>query len=259
MKENLNEYQELYKTWTNFTTNMTGKNPTDVNTVGLYKTWKNYTVETNRRINELMKENEKQYTKIYDSWQDYQKSLQKQISTGKETKDTMGIDNGYNWWLDLSNNFQNYILKTLTDSTSENEKLYTTWLNYTEKLGDAMEKLLGKGELNYDEFNNAWTNFSTSFWGDIEKYSSKIDTTYTDLYKTWYNQFESMGQQMTEIMKTFGMDPEKLYQGYFEGPFPFGDFYSLLSPYGHENVKTDVDKLKKKITELEKKIEKIKH
>jgi gas vesicle protein len=262
LEEHKTEYERLYDAWSTFYQDMGNRMNTSADTQEkqnsnlkeFMNVWKNYNTKMGARMNKVINESTSGIDMLNKNINDYTKNLLDGMpQTGGADKDQ--IQAYYSTWMDYSNEINTEIQHLFTWHRDENEKLNGMWDDFNGKIGEILANTVTENEGYTTEINKYWTKLSGDFGKVITDFTEEYKNNSEAMYNTWINKNKEFGDQYTNVMKNLGSDWETLYKTYFERT---ANFQKNMTPFPYMGIwtqKSEIDTLKMKVEELEKKLE----
>jgi BMFP domain-containing protein YqiC len=138
----------------------------------------------------------------------------------------------------------------------ENTKVYDTWNEFSDRMGGLINTMTKETETHTNDIYTSWDELSGKFQNTINGFLDEYNNSYEYMYTQWIDSTRKIGEHFAHTMKEFGADYENLYKSYFERTANF-QRNIWISPFnGVSALHDEVDFLKQKIADLEKKLAK---
>ncbi|MDO9537469.1 MAG: hypothetical protein Q7J68_04030 [Thermoplasmata archaeon] len=250
--------EKLYNGWIDFSKSLEGKikpaSDEEKNSYNeLSNIWRNYNNKIGARLNNMVSENSTNSKKIIKMYDKYSKDMMANImKNGKPEK--YAIADFYATGFDSANEMTSQITKLMAKSQDENQKVTELWNDFTDRMNGFVDVLANRNEAEPNELLVAWSSMSGKFGNIMADFFKDHRTNYEDTYAIWMNQTKDMYGPFASLAKNLETDIESLYQSYFERTGAIQKnlmMFQFPSAYALQN---EISELKKKVEELEKKL-----
>ena len=116
-----------------------------------------------------------------------------------------------------------------------------------------MTKLVQEDKTSYNDLTKSWGEFSGKIDRSITSLIKGYEADTKKLNRTWKRHTNKIGKHLTETLKELGTDYEDLFETYFKRTQELTNNYWLNSLTRTRNLTEEVDRLQKRVNELEKK------
>ena len=165
-------------------------------------------------------------TELINTWQDYSKSMSKNLMEILEENQKEYEKLNENW-TELSSKFGAQVSRSIEDGNKEINELYNVWRNYATKLSSRFTKVGGNGGVDYGAVLNSWEEymkkmnhelFGNGSEGQVHNIFNLWDAFNTDMQKQMQglmNDGNKINTEMTTIWNDFSSKMNEI-MGHFE-------------------------------------------
>jgi len=213
----------------------------------LNELWKAFVKEMNLHLSEIPIELKLKKDNILDIIKDHSKKSRRMIANPNED-----IKDLYPLWFDMIDEIKKELEETREFMEDREEMVYETWDEFKEDFTDQLTSMAVEYAAEMEDMEDTWSSISEDIEQRLAKGFEKHDHLYEAFWKTMGKEKPMMFKKFEELREKM----EKDYTGMIEKALDSvkEGYEDMLAP-GRKEKEKEIDELKERIEELEKKLE----